>query len=646
MLSSCLLLLLAGTRGVLGSVIRPAEDELAKRDDADETYLASHDPEDIIPTTETVKVTTRTVSTGVAQVLPTLTDVEPHTAGALVSTLTSSSKPPLLTDPIPEPTSLLRPLKSITTEEKREAAEPTARAEDALAERAVADIFAVPVATNAPPAAFPRRSDHPVPRKGIIKSGPMQTNKFYSNFFLGGQDEPTFTMPYSIFWSKGKGPAASWGLAISHTEVRQRVYGPVEYNNAASYYLNPLGIQSMILSAKELGKNTVLQVTEPTAFSARILLKKDASSSSPTITIPIVQGMPYVSGYFSGGTPIIQSGVYFKSMTKVTTNPKANVIKYNFVLMDGRSWRVYAYRHKGDHLNLKVINNGLAQATKPFYGIVQIAKDPKTSGSGQLLDDGAGVYPTGVKLAGSVSGSTGTYSFTFTRGGHSKGNLYMYALPHHVASFNAATKSKVKTMKLQTTAKGTAVLVAGNVWTMTETGLPTGMGFAPWDSAKGGSRKALSAAAKRSIAPIALNEVSQNMIAQTDIDSMYFSGKVSYIPLCSPTPSSDLKRKTDTRCCRPWSSLVRSYTSSTICWETSRWPRQGWLDSRPPLGNLLPTSRDMSCTMRVRYNEPKGGYSVHTGHTANHEPTAAWGGVVSSATYTTGDQFSKAPLPE
>lgn len=360
----------------------------------------------------------------------------------------------------------------------------------------------------------------------------MQTNKFYSNFFLGDQNEPTFTMPYTIFWSKGEGPAASWGLAISHTEVHQRAYGPVEYNNAASYYLNPLGIQSMILSAKELGKNTVLQVTEPTAFSARILLKKDASSS-PTITMPIVQGMPYVSGYFSGGTPIIQSGVYFKSMTKVTTNPKANVIKYNFVLMDGRSWRVYAYKHKGDHLDLKVINNGLARATKPFYGIVQIAKDPKTSGSGQLLDDGAGVYPTGVKLTGSVSGSTGTYSFTFTRGGHSTGNLYMYALPHHVASFNAATKSKVKAMKLQTTAKGTAVLVAGNVWTMTETGLPTGMGFAPWDSAKGGSRKALSAAAKSTIAPIALSEVSQDMVAQTDIDSMYFSGKVSHMPLCS-----------------------------------------------------------------------------------------------------------------
>ena len=68
---------------------------------------------------------------------------------------------------------------------------------------------------------------------------------------------------------------------------------------------------------------------------------------------------------------------------------------------------------------------------------------------------------------------------------------------------------------------------------MVESALPVDMGFAPWDPAKGS--RGLTANAKKIIAPIAKSEVSQDMDAQANTDSMYFSGKV--------TPSSSFHEK-------------------------------------------------------------------------------------------------------
>lgn len=500
-----------------------AEHAGVKRDDAGEhtsDYLTSYAPSDVIPTTETVKVKITPVPTGTAEILPTLSDVEPHTTGVIITEL-DSSKPPLMTRIIATPTSLLQPLKS-TTKEKRDP-EPTGHKLVARQQSTV-NIFDVAISNAGPPSNIQRRSDHPVPRKEVRKSGPVQTNKFYSSFFLGDQTGPAYTFPYSLAWSKGKGPAASWGIAISHTEPKQRVFGPVKHNGASQYYINPVGIQSMIMSAKELGKNTILSIDQLGPHSARINLKKDAASF-PAIQLPLVQGMPFVTGTFVGGTPLIQSGVYIKSMTKVAKNPKSNVVKYNFLLEDGTTWRVYGHNTSGQPLNLKIVNNGLAESTRPFTGTLQIAKDPKTGNAEQLLDESAGVYPTGLSLTGSVSGKTGSYSFRFQRAGHGTGAIYMYALPHHVASFDSATRSNVRSVTISTPTKGTATLVRTAVWTMIENNLPTNMGHAPWDGTN--TRKTLSASAKAAIRDIALLEVSQDMNAQSNLDSMYFSGKVS-----------------------------------------------------------------------------------------------------------------------
>ncbi|KPM35539.1 putative endo-1,3(4)-beta-glucanase 2 [Neonectria ditissima] len=494
-------------------------------------YLSTFAQEDIIPVTETVSVSTATIRTGEVQILPSLSDVEPQTTGFIITKIDASGEKkqgPLLTSSIPEPTSLLKASTTLS-EEKRAVETPNfmvkmaVNSDNKLAKRADANIFATPIGTNAPPSVISQRSDHPVPRLGITKTGPLQTNKFYSNFFLSDQTSPTFTFPYSLAWVSGLGASASWGLAISHIEESQRVFGDVKYNNAKSYYINPIGIQSMIISAKELGSKTVLRTDSITQFSARVNLQKD-SSSAPAIQFPLVQGMPYVTAIFNGATPQIQSAVYFRNMTLVTKNPKSNVVKYNFLLEDGTTWRLYAYKTKGNDLDLQIVNNGLALSSSAFYGTIQVTKDPLTTGSEALLDDGCGIYPTTVQLTGSVSGTKGTYNFKFVRAGHKTGNIYMYALAHHLASFDADSTRRTKTLKLATTTKGQATLVLGSLWTMIEPTMPTNMGLDPWDATKG-PLKTLSTKAKAAIKAVAQVEISQDMNAQTTTDSVYYSGK-------------------------------------------------------------------------------------------------------------------------
>ncbi|KXJ86329.1 family 81 glycosyl hydrolase [Microdochium bolleyi] len=388
---------------------------------------------------------------------------------------------------------------------------------------ALKNIFAAPIATNAPSNMFPVRNDHPVPRKGVRKSGPIGTNKFYGNFFLGNQNSPSYVHPYSVAWAKGQGATSSWGLCVSHIEANQRVFGDrAPDTGAARYFLNPVGIQSLCLSAVELGSATILTTDNLKSQSANVNLHANANAQ-PMVTFPLVQGMAYVTAVYHSGTPVISSGILFKTVTRSNRSPKPGVTKYTMYLENGKVWHVYAYAQSGDPLDLRVLNNGLARSAKPFTGFIQIAKDP--GGAETTLDAACAAYPVGVTLSAAVKGKRARYRFTFKKAGDQNTKLLMYALPHHLASFGKATRQAVQDkIQLQTTTKGIAKAVLADVWNMIEPNMPISMDFAPWDP-KSGPKKVLKDAAIQTIRPVALKEISQDMNAQTNQDSMYFGGK-------------------------------------------------------------------------------------------------------------------------
>ncbi|KAI0477775.1 glycoside hydrolase family 81 protein [Xylariaceae sp. FL0804] len=387
---------------------------------------------------------------------------------------------------------------------------------------AKSNIFGSPIATTAPSSIFQTRTDHPVPRLGVVGSGPYETNKFYANFYLGSQTTPAYVHPYSLSWSKGKGTTSSWGMAISQIEASQRTYGPTDTaTGAVQYFINPTGIQSLCLSALELGSTTALTTDNLNSHSVNANLHV-SSNADPLITFPIVQGMGFVTAVYNGGTPVINTGVFFKTVTKSTQGPKAGVTKYTVYLEDGTTWHVYGFSQKGDPFDLTVVNNTMAKAGQAFTGVVQVSKDPGNAEA--MIDAAAGAYPIGVTLSGTASQATGSYTFSFQKAGFTNIKLMMYALPHHVETFDAATKKAASTTQLQTTTKGMATAVVADSWTMVEPDMPIAMDFAPWDPTTG-SKTSIKSSAMATVSATATKELAQNVSQQSNQNSMYFSGK-------------------------------------------------------------------------------------------------------------------------
>lgn len=114
--------------------------------------------------------------------------------------------------------------------------------------------------SNDPPC-IPTRKDHPVPKTAVrsrtspvsstqqtplgpAPETPLQTNKFCSNMMLGEQTNSAWTQPYSLWWSKGRGNAGSWGMSITHTERSQFASGPRNSYGASNYFFGPIGMTS------------------------------------------------------------------------------------------------------------------------------------------------------------------------------------------------------------------------------------------------------------------------------------------------------------------------------------------------------------------------------------------------------------------
>lgn len=332
-------------------------------------------------------------------------------------------------------------------------------------------------------------------------------------------------------WSKGGGIANSWGMAVSHIDASQRDNGPLNHavrGSPVQYFINPIGIQSLILSAAELGSSTVLTTNNLQTFSVNAVLQPHAGSSS-RITFPLLQGMGFVTGIYTGLRPIIQSGVQFRSVVPVQPS-RADVFKYKITLEDGKSWLMYAMPIDGRSPDFKLVSSTSLQGPAGWSGFIQLAKNPAGSTGEFSYDRAVGYYATSASVSGSNQGSVGTYTISWSKAGLpvpynvQAPHLLMFALPHHLASFSGSTSAAKLSIRLQTTTKGIATAVLADSWTLMEPNLPTDMGFAPWTPTKR-TMTLLNSGAINIISQVAVSEINQNMAAQTNLDSMYFSGK-------------------------------------------------------------------------------------------------------------------------
>ncbi|KAF7719938.1 Endo-1,3(4)-beta-glucanase [Penicillium ucsense] len=384
-----------------------------------------------------------------------------------------------------------------------------------------------PIGTGAIPASIKTRNDHPIQNQHANSTAPIETNKFYAGLFLGSQTNASFTQPYSLAWSKGGGTLKSWGMAVSHVENNLLAYGPQNSKlpgSPVSYYINPIGLQHVILSATELNESTVLVTKEPKAFSAQAVLKRSAGSSQ-SITFPIVQGMGYVTGVYRNLQPQVQSGTFFRKIVDAGS-PKPGIFKHQIYLEDGTTWVLYATPDNGAKPQFNLTTNTSLNGPAGYSGTIQVAKNPAGQLGEKFFDNSAGVYPVAGTVSGEVSGTSGAYSLSWTKAGKDVDQtpLIMFALPHHIQSFDNDTRGRATDVQLRTTTKGNATVVIGDHWIMRESNLPTDMGFSPW-SPLTGNIAALSASAQRTILQVAPLELQQSIENETNLNSMYYSGK-------------------------------------------------------------------------------------------------------------------------
>ena len=199
--------------------------------------------------------------------------------------------------------------------------------------------------------------------------------------------------------------------------------------------------------------------------------------------------------------------------------------KYKLLLDDGNTWLLYATATNGSGLALNLLNTTRLEASGSFTGIIQVAKNPEDVVDNEAsYDICAGAYATTATLSASVDGTSGSYSLSWTKIAPNDQPLMMMALPHHIQSMDPITIAGQTAIQLQTTTKGVATGIIGDQWTMVEPSMPVSIGFAPWN-ASAGSTNTIPTTAMTVIDIAAISDLSQDIYNQSNLNSMYYSGK-------------------------------------------------------------------------------------------------------------------------
>ncbi|KAF2468624.1 endo-1,3-beta-glucanase Engl1 [Lindgomyces ingoldianus] len=393
------------------------------------------------------------------------------------------------------------------------------------------DIF-VPIAKDNILSQIPIGRHHPVKKLGIEDSDTrtIQTNKFYANFFLGGQNQPVWTHPYVIWWTKGVAKVSakepdmtSWGIGIDQTDGDAVEFPPGE-QTPVKYYSNPLYHDSLILSAQELGPETILTTDTLLPFSVNVNLLAKKDDLEPTLTIPCVQGMAFVTGGYRNATPLIQSGIKFRSMSKPIKVDKS--VKYRVVTLDGKTWLIYVNpvpTAQYDATAFRVIDSQNFVGPPNFKGTIQIAKNPISDDGEAIYSKAVGSFVTEATLTGSANNGVGTYTISYTKIG--KAPLLIFALPHHIQSLSPDLQSSITKLQLRTTTKGMATALFTENLTMLEPNLPTNMTFAPWAPGITSAKILYSPKAIEAITYTADRDIRIAISETPDSESFYYAGK-------------------------------------------------------------------------------------------------------------------------
>lgn len=266
-------------------------------------------------------------------------------------------------------------------------------------------------------------------------------------------------------------------------------------------------------------------------------------SAQPLISFPLVQGMAFVTGIYNGASVLVQTQQQFSDVNElgvIFRSSTAAVYGWSLRLADESIWLIYITgSHRTGYMapnstskepTLSLLNRRTLVGPTGFRGTVQVTKSPVGESGLSVFHAAAGAYPETGEVSGSVSGRSGTYTLSWPKKGVQKQELLMFALPHHVASFDEDTASRISSFTLASTSKGIATAILIDAFTMVEDDLPTDIGFDPWSKRLGsvGSAEAsggtISERAKSAVSSVGKLELQGDITVLTNLTSKYFAG--------------------------------------------------------------------------------------------------------------------------
>lgn len=312
-----------------------------------------------------------------------------------------------------------------------------------------------------------------------------------------------------------------------------QVYGPDPNANPVQYYINPIGIKSFSFSAQEFNPHTAKVSLTPTESSVDVQILDDAGLRK--LEFPLVQGSGFITAVYTSVTPQFDSGVGFREVI-TCTDPRPGVKKWRLPLKDGKTWLLYAHPVQGCvQPTLRRNSTWSITVSHSFAGVFQLTKVPRDCDSFEALADRCtGTWPTKRNLAASLlDDPRSTYAFEYLseHPWSTASPLLMYALPHHIESFDPHTSSCVQhEMVLWSTTKGPMRAVVANRWSFLEDDLPRHISFSPFPN----SNVSIESEKRSIILAAAREEATGDPAQESNLDSMYFSGKAldKYACLC------------------------------------------------------------------------------------------------------------------
>ncbi|EPX74655.1 endo-1,3-beta-glucanase Eng1 [Schizosaccharomyces octosporus yFS286] len=385
-------------------------------------------------------------------------------------------------------------------------------------EKRSTDVFEQVIDTSDPTGLF-GSARHPLTPAGVSENNgmPIETNKFYDNLLVGSRTSFLYADPYRYWWQSSNTHS---GICISHTDENQRVF---DWGSAVpSFYFNPIGLCSLGFGASGLTEAITPEVDEVDQMSARVNFNWGSSS----MRISLVEGLAFSTAEYSNAVPEIFTSTFFMNNIQSVSGSSATQ-KYKVTLSDGHIWLIYVF---GNHLTLNANGNQVLVGSNSFTGYIQIAKIPSGDSEAEsIYDKYAGAYVTGISVSGNVDGDTGYYTFNLKTSGHSSNVPLHFLLPHQIDSLSSGASTTG--ISLVSLVSGYATAVAGNSITFADT-VPKDIHFLPWSPQ--GKKVGYSTDALNEIRAVATQEMNGDMDAESDLDSMYYSGKVlgKYAMLC------------------------------------------------------------------------------------------------------------------